>query len=494
MIVGGIGSLALADRTSRPLIVAGLLATILGTLLLGPLAIRSFARAAGHLPVAPRLALRDLGRYQARSGAALAAITLALGITAAVVVIAAAEEKQEDERMAAQPPNLSDRQIRIYTGRTQDPQLIPLPIQSPAQLARSAARVRQLAAGLGQAVVIPLWKPVQPGEPPLATFEGDRALVAVGLARRMGRKSFKLASGLYVATPPLLRHLGIDPATVDPTADFLADPTVPTEELVILRFRDRKERAVTNVQRIDSREVLGAGDESSDLPSSFVTLAGLRRYGWQRVASGWLVESSRPLTGEQIAAARDLAAEAGLTIEVQQKNTSLARPIAIATAAGALLALVILAMTVGLIRSESARRPPHPDRHRSHEPDTAHADGRHRRRTRPPRRASRSRRRLPRARRDIPRRPRLSQSDPGAPPRPHRRRRPADGHRRRLASRRPRAVRHRPARHRVTCRLIAAVTSCRGSASASWSAGCAPASSARSLASSAGTRSGAETA
>ena len=240
LIAGGVGSLAFSDRTSKPLIVAGLLATILGTLLLGPLAIRIFARAAGHVPIAPRLALRDLARYQARSGAALAAITLALGITAAVVVTAAAEEKQDDERMAAKPPNLSDRQIRVYTGRTRDPQLIPLPLQSPAQLARSAASVRQLAAGLGQAVVIPLWKPFQPGEPPLATFEGDRALIAAGLARKTGFKSFNLASGLYVATPPLLRHLGIDPATVDPTADFLADPTVPTEELVILSFRARK--------------------------------------------------------------------------------------------------------------------------------------------------------------------------------------------------------------------------------------------------------------
>ena len=168
---------------------------------------------------------------------------------------------------------------------------------------------------------------------------------------------------------------GIDPATVDPTADFLADPTVPTEELVILRFRDRKERAVTNVQRIDSREVLGAGDGSSDLPSSFVTLAGLRRHGWQQVASGWLVESSRPLTSEQIAAARELAAER------RPHDRSPARE--------------HLPRDAHRDRNRSRRapgardprhdrradpqrerrRPPHPDRHRSHEPDTAHTDG-----------------------------------------------------------------------------------------------------------------------
>jgi putative ABC transport system permease protein len=74
----------------------------------------------------------------------------------------------------------------------------------------------------------------------------------------------------------------------------------------------------------------------------------------KQIPSGWLLESSRPLTSEQITDARDLAAGTGLTIEVRRESTSLAKPIAIATGAGALLALAILAMTVGLIRSESA--------------------------------------------------------------------------------------------------------------------------------------------
>lgn len=354
LIAAGIGSLAFANRSSPPLIIAGILATILGTLLLGPLAIRIFARAAGHAPIAPRLALRDLARYQARSGAALAAITLALGIAAAVVVTAAAEEKQQAERAAADLPNLSDRQIRVYLGPTRDPELIPVPIQTPAQLARSAARVRQLAAGHEDAAVVPLQKAFQPGDPPIV-IEGDRALVAVGLAKQVGPRSWTRGSGLYVATPALLRHLGINPATIDPSADFLADPTVPTDEFVILGLRVRDQLAVTNVQRIDSREVLGSAEgDTGRVPSSFVTLDGLRRHGWKQTPAGWLVESSRPLTSEQIAAARELAAEAGLAIETQRENTSLARPMAIATAAGALLALAILAMTVGLIRSESA--------------------------------------------------------------------------------------------------------------------------------------------
>jgi len=112
---------------------------------------------------------------------------------------------------------------------------------------------------------------------------------------------------------------------------------------------------VTNVQRIDSTQVFGAGTgDTGRLPDSFVTMNGIRRHGWKQVPAGWLVESKRVLTRDQLTAARKLAAEAGLELETKRERTSLATPMAIATAAGALLALAILAMTVGLIRSESA--------------------------------------------------------------------------------------------------------------------------------------------
>jgi putative ABC transport system permease protein len=350
LIAAGIGSLMLSDRDRAPLIVAGIVATILGTLLLGPLAIRLFARAAGHAPIAVRLALRDLARYQARSGAALAAIALALGIAAAVVIIAAAEER----KAAGRPPNLSSRQIRVYTGPVGDPGAVP--IQTPAELDRMAARVRQLAADLEGATAIPLWSALQPGEKAQG-FEGVRVRFAVVLTRQVDTQSTRIAGFLYVATPALLRHVGIDPATVDPSTDFLADRSVPTDELVIPVIkpteRDFAVLPVTNVQRIDSREYLG-GNADGLAPTSFITLDGLRRHGWRQIPSGWLVESSQPLTSEQISAARDFAAASRLTIEVQHETTSFATLIAIATAAGALLALAILAMSVGLIRSESA--------------------------------------------------------------------------------------------------------------------------------------------
>ena len=373
LIVAGIGSLVVSNRDRMPLVVAGIVATILGSLFLGPLAIRLFARAAGRAPIAVRLALRDLARYQARSGAALAAITLALGIAAAIVILGAAEEK----KAAGEPPNLSNRQIRVYTAATVGPDIVG--IRTPAQHERVAARVRQVAAALDDAAVIPLSNAYHPSES--SQPEGDlRVLRTEVLVRKVadpesvpGSAAFICAnrqncyvheSRLHVATPALLRYLGLDPTSIDRSTDFLVDETIRTNGLVTVRFQEATgtreepkliERAVTNVQRIDSRKLFGsAKGEIGVAPTSFVTLDGLRRRGWRQIPSGWLVESSRPLTSEQIASARNLAAASGLVFETRRESPSSTTLLAIATAAGALLALVILAMTVGLIRSESA--------------------------------------------------------------------------------------------------------------------------------------------
>jgi putative ABC transport system permease protein len=72
------------------------------------------------------------------------------------------------------------------------------------------------------------------------------------------------------------------------------------------------------------------------------------------VRTGWLVEAPRPLTGEQLAGARQLALDAGLVVEDHDTSDGLLALRAIATAGGAALALAILAMTVGLIRAEAA--------------------------------------------------------------------------------------------------------------------------------------------
>ena len=350
LIAVGIGALALSGRDRPPLIVPGIVAPILGCLLVGPAAIRIFTRLAGRLPVAPRLALRDLARHQSRSGAALAAVTLALGIAATIVAVASAEEAKE----AAEPPNLSDRQIRVYMSPPDvpgDPAL-----KAVARLDHLAGRVSQLAAQLDRATVTSLRKAFEPGAPPLVVG-GTRVRPTIDLARRDGPRRYRPESSVYVATPAVLGYVGIDPASVDPASDFLADPSVPTDELVIPSFTNRQELAVTNVQHVETGGRLFGnpwdGAATGQNPT-FITAAGLRRLGLRQIPAGWLVQSSRPLTSDQIADARELAAEAGLMVEVSHEAASQSRIMALATAAGALLALGILAITVGLIRSESA--------------------------------------------------------------------------------------------------------------------------------------------
>ncbi len=77
--------------------------------------------------------------------------------------------------------------------------------------------------------------------------------------------------------------------------------------------------------------------------------------GWRASPSGqWLIETSTPLSASQLKAARVIATQYGVEIESRDNQARLANLGRGAIAAGMLLALVILAMTVGLIRSESA--------------------------------------------------------------------------------------------------------------------------------------------
>src|SRR5262245_36165385 len=349
LIAAGTGCLALSNRDRPALIAAGLLGTIVGSLLLGPLAIRTFSGVAGRVSIAPRLALRDIARYQARSGAALAAVMLALGIAATVVVTASAEEAKK----SSEPPGLSDRQVRIYLGPAEARELTS--VDAVAQIRRLSASTHQLAARLGGATSTPLSRAVEPGAPPMV-IGGTRVFPTLELTRPSNTADgirYSGVSQLYVATPAVLRYLGIEPATIAPGTDFLVDRSVEAKTLFVPSVTTSKVSAVTNVQKIDVGRHLFGGDSGSR-PASFVTVGGLRRHDWRQIPAGWLVEANRPLTSDQIAEARTVAADAGLTIEARRKSDQPTEVMAIATAAGALFALAILAMTVGLIRGESA--------------------------------------------------------------------------------------------------------------------------------------------
>jgi putative ABC transport system permease protein len=70
--------------------------------------------------------------------------------------------------------------------------------------------------------------------------------------------------------------------------------------------------------------------------------------------SGWLIQAPAPLTPAQINTARQLALAYGVTIETEAGALRLREISDGATALGVVIAFGVLAMSVGLIRSETA--------------------------------------------------------------------------------------------------------------------------------------------
>jgi putative ABC transport system permease protein len=327
-------SAAHAPDPNAPLLIAGTLATALGILFICPLAIRALAARGKRWPIGARLAIRDLGRYQARSGAALAAISLSLGIAVTIVIVATAARYGPDEG------NLSDRQLLVRIGDLGGLAYDHVPERTPAELRDLAAQVNRLAALLGHPAVIALDMAVDPAVGPetgLESNEGGRPAVALGTDRG-------IYDPLFVATPELLTHYEIDPDAVERGTDVLTEQSGDDFEFLVVADKGAPH---PNVQRID---VLGY----TSAPTSLITIDGLRRFGFKRLPAGWLIESTAPITPEQVAVAREIAADAGLTIEAREDQHALADLGSGAMVAGMVLALGVLAMTVGLIRSEAA--------------------------------------------------------------------------------------------------------------------------------------------
>jgi putative ABC transport system permease protein len=153
----------------------------------------------------------------------------------------------------------------------------------------------------------------------------------------------RFVGSLYVATPAVLAHYGI--GAVDPAADILTSRT----DMAGLQIGGGPLRtpSTPTVQRANLPR--GTSD-----PNALITTRALATLGLRPLPAGWLVQTAHPVTGQQVNAARQIAAAAGLTIETTSSQKSLAQLRNRATAIGLLLALGVLAMTVGLIRSETA--------------------------------------------------------------------------------------------------------------------------------------------
>lgn len=91
-------------------------------------------------------------------------------------------------------------------------------------------------------------------------------------------------------------------------------------------------------------------------PNTVITEYAVHKLGLtpSTFVAGWLIETPQPLSAAQLTGARATAAAAGLSVESKSSIPTSATIIDWATIVAVLLALGILAMSIGLIRSETA--------------------------------------------------------------------------------------------------------------------------------------------
>ena len=132
-----------------------------------------------------------------------------------MTVTAAAEEKKDDDRLAAELPNLSDRQIRVYTGpdARSGSHPAPTPNARPARTERCARPPDRGRSRRGGRDPASEGRP-SPGEPPIVTFEGrQRRSSLVRFSKQDAESPLKSGPGDRVSTSPRPRCSGTSGST-----------------------------------------------------------------------------------------------------------------------------------------------------------------------------------------------------------------------------------------------------------------------------------------
>jgi putative ABC transport system permease protein len=330
-------------------LVLGLVALIPGVILLAPFCLTLLARFGRRAPVPIRLALRDLARYRARSGSALAAA--GIGVMIAVIVAVLAQSRYADV-LDPVGPNLAPNQLLVWPSLG-NPETGPTASQA-AVMTRSTDSI---AAGIG-ASVIPLEQ------------SGARGSADLGYSGS-GRP---WTGSVYVATPQLLKAFGITPSEINPKADILTSlPGLSGISGLSVQWCSKfgpVKPAGPNGPSISSIpclanggirhpviQELGALPTGVHAPNTVMTEYAIKKFGLEKTISvqEWLIQTAQPLTAAQVHDAQAAAAADGdVSIESRDDEPTSAELINWATAVGIAIALAILAMSVGLIRSETA--------------------------------------------------------------------------------------------------------------------------------------------
>jgi len=336
-------------------LILGIVLLVVAIILLAPLCLVILARAGRRAPIAIRLALRDLVRYRARSGSALSAISLGVFIAALVCVLTA---QRYGNVLDYAGPNVASNQIIVYTpnggpGGGGGPGHGPggsSPSGTASTPQAQAAVARNIAKGLGSDTVIEL----------------DQA----GASLQHAATGRSWSGPVYVATPQLLAAFGIKESGVNPDADILTTrPGLSGISDMQLVYGGKGNGSGGNGNGPPTSwpcpkgqclanpviQQVGALPAGTSAPNTVITEHAIHTLGLHTSASGWLIQSPHPPTAAQITDARLTASAAGLSIETKSSTPSSAEILNWATVFGIALALGILAMTIGLIRSETAR-------------------------------------------------------------------------------------------------------------------------------------------
>ena len=334
----------------------GLIALCVAIVLLAPALLAVVAAAGKRAPVAIRLALRDLARYRARSGPALAAISLATLIAVIVCIVSAARFGDVLDYVG---PNLSASELVVYAptgpgpgGTTFNPPGQPNP-PPPVSMAVAQQVTNQIAADLGTTNVVTL----------------ETASAGLDHASSAGRS---WNGQIYVGTPQLLHAFGISQSEINPGADILTmRPGLSSLSLMQLTYNQNAKQVVGNGDSTNQWpcpagscianppiQEVGQLPSGTSAPNTVLTEHAISSLHLQSSVStqGWLITVPNGLTAAQITTAQRLAAGAsGMSVETRNSVPSLAQIIDATTFFGIFLALGILGMSVGLVRSEASR-------------------------------------------------------------------------------------------------------------------------------------------
>ncbi len=347
-----LGDAAASRSSSAGLVLFGLVALIIGVVLLSPTLVALIGRLGRRAPLAARLALRDLGRYRARSASTMSAVSI--GVMIAMIVMLATTARYANV-LDYVGPNMTANQLVVYTqARGPNPS-----VSSPASASAAAAAERQIADQLHATSQVGLY---QTG----ATLLHDAN----------GRN---WSGQLYVATPALIRALHVSASSIDPGADILTvRPGLDSQSKMMLvygKYFQPGKGGRGGGRPFDTGPTITAAacppheclanpviQEVSGLPSgtsvpnTVITEHGLAAIGLagQAGLAAWMITTASPITTAQVAAARQAAALAGMSVESKNEMPTSNQVSFWATLAAFAMALAVLAMSIGLIRAESA--------------------------------------------------------------------------------------------------------------------------------------------